>query len=219
MKIAPSILASNFKNLQEDMKKIEEVADIVHLDIMDGHFVPNISFGFPIIKAVRELTTLPLDAHLMIEKPENYIDRFIDYGVDMISVHIEGNYHIHRLIYSIKKRDKKAGVAINPGTNISLIHPIIRDVDFILIMSVNPGFSGQNFIDSSLEKIENVVKIRDEENLNFEIEVDGGLNFEIGKRLKEIGCDILVFGDFFFRNFDESKEFMRNLKWKTKNLL
>ncbi|HOK18068.1 MAG TPA: ribulose-phosphate 3-epimerase [Caldisericia bacterium] len=212
MKIAPSILASNFKNLQEDMKKIEEVADIVHLDIMDGHFVPNISFGFPIIKAVRELTTLPLDAHLMIEKPENYIDRFIDYGVDMISVHIEGNYHIHRLIYSIKKRDKKAGVAINPGTNISLIHPIIRDVDFILIMSVNPGFSGQNFIDSSLEKIENVVKIRDEENLNFEIEVDGGLNFEIGKRLKEIGCDILVFGDFFFRNFDESKEFMRNLK-------
>ena len=212
MKIAPSILASNFKNLQEDMKKIEEVADIVHLDIMDGHFVPNISFGFPIIKAVRELTTLPLDAHLMIEKPENYIDRFIDYGVDMISVHIEGNYHIHRLIYSIKKRDKKAGVAINPGTNISLIYPIIKDVDFILIMSVNPGFSGQNFIDSSLEKIENVVKIRDEENLNFEIEVDGGLNFEIGKRLKEIGCDILVFGDFFFRNFDESKEFMRNLK-------
>ena len=212
MKIAPSILASNFKNLQEDIKKIEEVADIVHLDIMDGHFVPNISFGFPIIKAVRELTTLPLDAHLMIEKPENYIDRFIDYGVDMISVHIEGNYHIHRLIYSIKKRDKKAGVAINPGTNISLIYPIIKDVDFILIMSVNPGFSGQNFIDSSLEKIENVVKIRDEENLNFEIEVDGGLNFEIGKRLKEIGCDILVFGDFFFRNFDESKEFMRNLK-------
>jgi len=160
VKIAPSILASNFKNLQEDIKKIEEVADIVHLDIMDGHFVPNISFGFPIIKAVRELTTLPLDAHLMIEKPENYIDRFIDYGVDMISVHIEGNYHIHRLIYSIKKRDKKAGVAINPGTNLSLIYPIIKDVDFILIMSVNPGFSGQNFIDSSLEKIENVVKIK-----------------------------------------------------------
>lgn len=192
--------------------KLEEVADIVHLDIMDGHFVPNISFGFPIIKAVRELTTLPLDAHLMIEKPENYIDRFIDYGVDMISVHIEGNYHIHRLIYSIKKRDKKAGVAINPGTNLSLIYPIIKDVDFILIMSVNPGFSGQNFIDSSLEKIENVVKIKKEENLNFEIEVDGGLNFEIGKRLKEIGCDILVFGDFFFRNFNESKIFMRNLK-------
>jgi len=212
VKIAPSILASNFKNLQEDIKKIEEVADIVHLDIMDGHFVPNISFGFPIIKAVRELTTLPLDAHLMIEKPENYIDRFIDYGVDMISVHIEGNYHIHRLIYSIKKRDKKAGVAINPGTNISLIYPIIKDVDFILIMSVNPGFSGQNFIDSSLEKIENVVKIKKEENLNFEIEVDGGLNFEIGKRLKEIGCNILVFGDFFFRNFNESKIFMRNLK-------
>lgn len=212
MKIAPSILASNFKNLQEDIKKIEEVADIVHLDIMDGHFVPNISFGFPIIKAVRELTTLPLDAHLMIEKPENYIDRFIDYGVDMISVHIEGNYHIHRLIYSIKKRDKKAGVAINPGTNLSLIYPIIKDVDFILIMSVNPGFSGQNFIDSSLGKIENVVKIKKEENLNFEIEVDGGLNFEIGKRLKEIGCDILVFGDFFFRNFNESKIFMRNLK-------
>jgi len=212
VKIAPSILASNFKNLQEDIKKIEEVADIVHLDIMDGHFVPNISFGFPIIKAVRELTTLPLDAHLMIEKPENYIDRFIDYGVDMISVHIEGNYHIHRLIYSIKKRDKKAGIAINPGTNISLIYPIIKDVDFILIMSVNPGFSGQNFIDSSLEKIENVVKIKKEENLNFEIEVDGGLNFEIGKRLKEIGCDILVFGDFFFRNFNESKIFMRNLK-------
>ncbi|MGB9749569.1 MAG: ribulose-phosphate 3-epimerase [Caldisericia bacterium] len=212
MKIAPSILASNFKNLYEEIKKIEEVGDIVHLDIMDGHFVPNISFGFPVIKAVRELTNLPLDAHLMIEKPDNFLDRFIDYGVDMISVHIEGNHHIHRLIYSIKKRDKKAGVAVNPGTNISLVYPIIKDVDFILIMSVNPGFSGQNFIDSSIEKIEDVVKIKKEENLKFEIEVDGGLNFEIGKKLKELGCDILVFGDFFFNNFNESKNLIRKLK-------
>lgn len=212
MKIAPSILASNFKNLQEEIKKIEEVGDIVHLDIMDGHFVPNISFGFPVIKAVRELSSLPLDAHLMIEKPENYIDKFIDYGVDMISVHIEGNHHIHRLIYSIKRRDKKAGVAVNPGTNISLVYPIIKDIDFLLIMSVNPGFSGQKFIDSSIEKIENVVKIKKEENLKFEIEVDGGLNFEIGKKLKKLGCDILVFGDFFFSNFNESKNLIRKLK-------
>jgi len=212
MKIAPSILASNFKNLEEDIKKIEEFGDIVHLDIMDGHFVPNISFGFPVVKAIRELTTLPLDAHLMIEKPENYIDRFIEYGVDMISIHIEGNYHIHRLIYSIKKRDKKAGVAVNPGTNISLIKPIIKDIDFILIMSVNPGFAGQKFIDSSIEKILDVVKIRKEENLNFEIEVDGGLNFEIGMSLKEVGCDILVFGDFFFKNFNEAKNLLRKLK-------
>lgn len=212
MKIAPSILASNFKNLQKEIKKIEEIGDIVHLDIMDGHFVQNISFGFPIIKAIRELTILPLDAHLMIEKPENYIDRFIDYGVDMISIHIEGNHHIHRLIYSIKRRDKKAGVAVNPGTNISLVYPIIKDIDFLLIMSVNPGFSGQKFIDSSIEKIENVVKIKKEENLKFEIEVDGGLNFEIGKKLKKLGCDILVFGDFFFSNFNESKNLIRKLK-------
>jgi len=212
MKIAPSILASNFKNLQEEIKKIEEVGDIVHLDIMDGHFVPNISFGFPVIKAVRELTSLPLDAHLMIEKPENYIDKFIDYGVDMISVHIEGNHHIHRLIYSIKRRDKKAGVVVNPGTNISLVYPIIKDIDFLLIMSVNPGFSGQKFIDSSIEKIKNVVKIKKEEILKFEIEVDGGLNFEIGKKLKKLGCDILVFGDFFFSNFNESKNLIRKLK-------
>lgn len=212
MKIAPSILASNFKNLSEDIKKIEEVGDIVHLDIMDGHFVPNISFGFPILKAIRELTNLPLDAHLMIEKPENYIDRFIEYGVDMISVHIEGNYHIHRLIYSIKKRDKKAGVAINPGTNISFIYPIIKDVDFILIMSVNPGFAGQKFIEISIEKIIDIVKIKKEENLNFEIEVDGGLNFDIGVKLKKIGCDILVFGDFFFKDFIKAKDLLRNLK-------
>lgn len=212
MKIAPSILASNFKNLSEDIKKIEEVGDIVHLDIMDGHFVPNISFGFPILKAIRELTNLPLDAHLMIEKPENYIDRFIEYGVDMISVHIEGNYHIHRLIYSIKKRDKKAGVAINPGTNISFIYPIIKDVDFILIMSVNPGFAGQKFIEISIEKIMDIVKIKKEENLNFEIEVDGGLNFDIGVKLKKIGCDILVFGDFFFKDFIKAKDLLRNLK-------
>lgn len=212
MKIAPSILASNFKNLSEDIKKIEVVGDIVHLDIMDGHFVPNISFGFPILKAIRELTNLPLDAHLMIEKPENYIDRFIEYGVDMISVHIEGNYHIHRLIYSIKKKDKKAGVAINPGTNISSIYPIIKDVDFILIMSVNPGFAGQKFIETSIEKIKDIVKIKKEENLNFEIEVDGGLNFDIGVKLKEIGCDILVFGDFFFKDFIKAKDLLRNLK-------
>lgn len=212
MKIAPSILASNFKNLSEDIKKIEEVGDIVHLDIMDGHFVPNISFGFPILKAIRELTNLPLDAHLMIEKPENYIDRFIEYGVDMISVHIEGNYHIHRLIYSIKKKDKKAGVAINPGTYISSIYPIIKDVDFILIMSVNPGFAGQKFIETSIEKIKDIVKIKKEENLNFEIEVDGGLNFDIGVKLKEIGCDILVFGDFFFKDFIKAKDLLRNLK-------
>lgn len=212
MKIAPSILASNFKNLSEEIKKIEEVGDIVHLDIMDGQFVPNISFGFPVIKAIRELTNLPLDAHLMIEKPENYIDRFIEYGVDMISVHIEGNYHIHRLIYSIKKQDKKAGVAINPGTSISLVYPIIKDVDFILIMSVNPGFVGQKFIETSIEKIVDVVKIKKEENLNFEIEVDGGLNFDIGVKLKEIGCDILVFGDFFFKEFIKSKDLLRNLK-------
>ncbi|MGQ9845261.1 MAG: ribulose-phosphate 3-epimerase [Caldisericia bacterium] len=212
MKIAPSILASNFKNLSEDIKKIEEVGDIVHLDIMDGHFVPNISFGFPILKAIRELTNLPLDAHLMIEKPENYIDRFIEYGVDMISVHVEGNYHIHRLIYSIKKRDKKAGVAINPGTNISFIYPIIKDVDFILIMSVDPGFAGQKFIETSIEKIKDIVKIKKEENLNFEIEVDGGLNFDIGVELKKIGCDILVFGDFFFKDFNKAKDLLRNLK-------
>ena len=211
MKIAPSILAANFKNLQDEIKLIEEFGDIVHLDIMDGHFVPNISFGFPIVKAVRELTKLPLDAHLMIEKPENYIDRFIDYGVNMISIHIENNYHINRVINNIKNRGVLAGVAINPGTSIFTLDSILKDIDFLLIMSVNPGFSGQKFIDNSIEKIKKIVNIKIEMGLNFQIEVDGGLNYEIALKLKEIGVDIVVFGDYFFKNKRENLYILRNL--------
>lgn len=211
MKIAPSILAANFKNLESEIKLVEEFGDIVHLDIMDGHFVPNISFGFPVIKAVRELTNLPLDAHLMIESPENYIDRFIDCGVNMISIHIENNYHINKLINNIKNRGALAGVAINPGTSIFTLDSILRDIDFILIMSVNPGFSGQKFIESSIEKIKKVANIKNEMGLKFQIEVDGGLNYEIALKLKEVGVDIAVFGDYFFKIKKENLYILRNL--------
>lgn len=211
MKIAPSILAANFKNLESEIKLVENFGDIVHLDIMDGHFVPNISFGFPVVKAVRELTNLPLDAHLMIEKPENYIERFIDCGVNMISVHIENNYHINRLIHNIKNKGAAAGVAINPGTSIYTLESILKDIDFILIMSVNPGFSGQKFIENSIEKIKKIANIRNEMGLNFQIEVDGGLNYEIALKLKEISVDIVVFGDYFFKNNIENLSLLRNL--------
>lgn len=211
MKIAPSILAANFKNLQEEIKLVEEFGDLVHLDIMDGHFVPNISFGFPIVKAVREMTNLPLDAHLMIENPEKYIERFIDFGVNMISVHIENNYHINKVINNIKTKGVLAGVAINPGTSIYSLDSILKDIDFILIMSVNPGFSGQKFIESSIEKIKKIVNIKNEMGLNFEIEVDGGLNYEIALKLKEIGVNICVFGDYFFKNKRENLYILRNL--------
>ncbi|MCX8095195.1 MAG: ribulose-phosphate 3-epimerase [Caldisericia bacterium] len=211
MKIAPSILAANFKNLEIEIKLAEEFGNIIHLDIMDGHFVPNISFGFPIVKAVRELTNLPLDAHLMIEKPELYIDRFIDCGVNMISVHLENNYHINRLINNIKIKGALAGVAINPGTSIYNLDSVIKDIDYVLIMSVNPGFSGQNFIESSIEKIQKIVNIKNEMGLKFQIEVDGGLNYEIALKLKEIGVDIVVFGDYFFKNKKENLYILRNL--------
>jgi len=213
MKIAPSILASKFVNLKRDIELLEKSgADIIHLDIMDGHFVPNISFGFPIVKAVRDLTSLPLDAHLMIENPEKFIDRFIDSGVDMISVHIEGNYHINRILNTIKKNGVKAGIAINPGTPLSFLEEVLGIVDFVLVMSVNPGFSGQKFIDSSIEKIRKLCKIRKKENFSFEIEVDGGLNFEIAKVLKEMGIDILVFGSFIFKDIEKALEELRKIK-------
>jgi len=213
MKIAPSILASKFVNLKKDIELLERSgSDIIHLDIMDGHFVPNISFGFPIVKAVRSLTSLPLDAHLMIENPERFIDRFIDSGVDMISVHIEGNYHINRILNTIKKSKVKAGVAINPGTPLNSLEEVLDIVDFVLVMSVNPGFSGQKFIDSSIEKIRKLCKIREKGNFSFEIEVDGGLNFEIAKVLKEMGVDILVFGSFIFKDIEKALNELRKLK-------
>lgn len=213
MKIAPSILASKFVNLKKDIELLERSgADIIHLDIMDGHFVPNISFGFPIVKAVRSLTSLPLDAHLMIENPEKFIDRFIDSGVDMISVHIEGNYHINRILNTIKKNGVKTGIAVNPGTPIGFLEEVLSIVDFVLVMSVNPGFSGQKFIDSSIEKIRKLCKIREKGNFNFEIEVDGGLNFEIAKVLKKMGVDIFVFGSFIFKDIEKALDELRKIK-------
>jgi len=213
MKIAPSILASKFVNLKKDIELLERSgADIIHLDIMDGHFVPNISFGFPIVKTVRSLTSLPLDAHLMIENPEKFIDRFIDSGVDMISVHIEGNYHINRILNTIKKNGVKTGIAVNPGTPLNFLEEVLSIVDFVLVMSVNPGFSGQKFIDSSIEKIRKLCKIREKGNFNFEIEVDGGLNFEIAKVLKKMGVDILVFGSFIFKDIEKALDELRKIK-------
>jgi len=213
MKIAPSILASKFVNLKKDIELLERSgADIIHLDIMDGHFVPNISFGFPIVKTVRSLTSLPLDAHLMIENPEKFIDRFIDSGVDMISVHIEGNYHINRILNTIKKNGVKTGIAVNPGTPIGFLEEVLSIVDFVLVMSVNPGFSGQKFIDSSIEKIRKLCKIREKGNFNFEIEVDGGLNFEIAKVLKKMGVDIFVFGSFIFKDIEKALDELRKIK-------
>lgn len=199
MKISPSLLSADFNNLERDVTMLNEsVADYIHLDIMDGVFVPNISFGFPVIKAVQKVATRPLDVHLMIVNPQNYISQVRDCGAEFMNVHQEACIHLHRTVQAIKNAGMKAGVTINPSTPVSCLEDIITEVDMVLIMSVNPGFGGQSFIPNSVKKVLQLKELIKKSNSNAVIEVDGGVNLETGKLLADAGADILVAGNSVF---------------------
>ncbi|MDA8980239.1 ribulose-phosphate 3-epimerase [Chitinophagales bacterium] len=199
--IAPSILAADFANLERDIKLIHDSkAEWVHFDVMDGLFVPNISFGFPILQAVRKHTNKFIDVHLMIVQPEKYIKEFAKQGADGISVHYEGNLHIHSLLQQIREEGVKAGLVLNPHTPISLIKDVLHLVDTLLIMSVNPGFGGQKFIPETVKRVEEAKKLCDELNPNTIIQVDGGVNVENAPLLKAAGARSLVAGSAVFKS-------------------
>ena len=203
MKLAPSILSADFANLLGDVKKIEEGgADYIHVDVMDGHFVPNISFGAPVMKCLNGKTSLPYDVHLMIENPDAYIKDFVTPQTEFITVHQEACRHLHRTIQNIKAQGIKAGVSINPATPVSTLSCILADVDLVLIMSVNPGFGGQSFIDSTVDKVRELAQIKKEKNLDFAIEIDGGVTLDNAAMLAEAGVEIAVAGSAVFKASD-----------------
>ncbi|MEC2324236.1 ribulose-phosphate 3-epimerase [Lederbergia lenta] len=206
MKIAPSILAADFSKLAEEVKEAEAAgADMIHIDVMDGHFVPNISMGPFIVEAVRKVTSLPLDVHLMIENPDRYIEQFIDAGADYITIHVEASPHIHRTVQEIRRLGAKPGVVINPGTPASSISSIIDYVDMVLVMTVNPGFGGQSFIQGVLPKIREIKQMIIGKELDIDIEVDGGINSETLKLCKDAGANIFVAGSAIFSQTDRQK--------------
>ena len=203
VKIAPSILSADFARLGEEIKDVERGgADYIHVDVMDGHFVPNITIGPLIVDAIRPVTKLPLDVHLMIENPDQYIEAFAKAGADYITVHVEASRHLHRTIQLIKSTGVKAGVVLNPATPVDSLKHIIEDVDMVLLMSVNPGFGGQKFITSVLPKIRQVKELADSQNPELEIEVDGGVNEETAKLCVEAGANVLVAGSAVFNKED-----------------
>jgi len=201
--IAPSILSADFANLQRDIEMINNSsADWFHVDIMDGVFVPNISFGFPVLKAIKKYAKKPLDVHLMIVRPEQYIQQFRDAGADVLSVHIEACPHLHRSIQEIKKAGMQAGVAINPHTNVDLLEDIIADIDLVCLLSVNPGFGGQKFIQNTFQKIDNLKEMIKRRKSSAKIEIDGGVDLKNAEALINIGADVLVAGNTVFSSSD-----------------
>jgi len=206
IKIAPSILSANFAQLGAEVKEVEQAgASVIHIDVMDGHFVPNITMGPIVVEALRPITKLPLDVHLMIENPDNYIEQFAKAGADWISVHVEACRHLHRTIQLIRSFGVKPGVVLNPHTPIESIQHILEDIDFVLFMTVNPGFGGQKFISSVVPKIESLSKIIKERDLNIEIEIDGGINAETIIPCAQAGANIFVAGSAIYNKEDRAQ--------------
>ena len=203
--LSPSLLSADFSNLAEALKLCEEKkSGAVHIDVMDGHFVPQITYGQPVIKSVRKLTSLPFDVHLMVDKPELHVASFAEAGADWITFHFEATNHAHRLIQMIHEKGKKAGVAVCPGTSLSILSEILPCADIILVMTVNPGWGGQKIIPSCVEKVAELKKYREEHGLNYRISVDGGINNDTLKSVIDAGTDIVVSGSCFFNG---------SLKW------
>ena len=210
--IAPSMLASDFGNLNAEVEMVNKSqADWFHLDVMDGVFVPNISFGIPIIKSIKKVASKPLDVHLMITDPDRYITKFKEVGADILTVHYEACNHLNRTIFTIKNQNMKAGVAINPHTSIDLLEDVLEEVDLICIMSVNPGFGGQKFIERTYSKIDKLYKIKQKLNYDFLIQVDGGVDLNNTKKLLSVGADVLVAGSSVFKS-ENPLETIKKLK-------
>lgn len=208
VKISPSILSADFARLGEEVQAVEQAgADYIHVDVMDGHFVPNITIGAPVVKALRPITSLPLDVHLMIENPDKYIPDFASAGADIITVHQEAVPHLHRTIQLIHSLGKRAGVSLNPATPVDTLELILAEVDMVLLMTVNPGFGGQSFIPFTLEKIARMRSMIERSGRNIELEVDGGVNAENIAEIAKAGADVFVAGSAVFNG----KDYTRNL--------
>ena len=201
--VSPSLLSADFLHLSKDIEMVNRSqADWFHLDIMDGVFVPNISYGLPVVSQIKKMATKPLDVHLMIVQPERYVEAFHKAGADILTVHYEACTHLHRTIQQIKAQGMKAGVSLNPHTPVSLLEDVIEDIDVVLLMSVNPGFGGQSFIEQTINKVDKLKKLIMQSTSHTLVEIDGGVNFETGKRLVNAGADALVAGSFVFNSPD-----------------